>query len=346
MRRFRYLFIPLAVFLLDGCADQVTTPTPDLVASAKKPPRPPEPPEPPAADPVDPDLLFAEYGGRKVGLILSFMDTEGARTNVLDGGDPVEGYSARWAPSGVRFVFAREIPIRRAPSEYRIMIGSLNAGSGSWTVQDLEVLQSRAFAPDWSSSDWIVFTVDGDLWTVRTDGPGKTRLTESGEILEAIWSRDGTKILAHTHDGSAYGLRLYSVDCGPAGCVQTSDPASWALSDLGLGPVDDVAPLDWAHTEDQVLCALATSSGWDLGVLDLSDVENPSLTNLTNSPDSGESQAAWSPDDTQVVHNRWTFDGAPAQLVIRDVSTGTLTTLGEADLNFGVDWNPAPPGGN
>ena len=118
-----------------------------------------------------------------------------------------------------------------------------------------------------------------------------------------------------------------------------------ALADLGIGSAGDVAPGDWAHTKDEVLCALGLPTGWDVGVLDLSDPGNPVLTNLTNSPESGESQAAWSHDDTQIVHNRWTFDGAPAAVGIRDLGTGSFTPLTDANLSFGIDWRPTPPWG-
>ena len=146
MRRTAYFTLPLLLLFFTGCADQATAPELDVTASfAKKVKPPPDPPPP--EDPVDPMILFSEYGGRRVGYVLSFMDTDGNREMALSGGEAIEGTEARWAPSGTQFVFTRGISIRKAPDEHHIMIGTLDDASGEWGVQRLMVSSPRAFYP-------------------------------------------------------------------------------------------------------------------------------------------------------------------------------------------------------
>lgn len=348
MRRLASGIVTIMVLGSIACQDTALAPdlSPDDITSARKKPAPEPPPDDGGGTSVSPMIVFNESTPRD-GFVFYFMDTDGNRGEALVDGDPMEGVSARWAPDGTRFVYTREVTFKKAPSELRLMVASLDPGTDTWSVARVPVSSTRTGYPAWSPHDWIVYNVAGDLWTVRPDGSGETQLTSDGDIADnTVWSRDGSKVLAHVHDGTGWRMRLYSVDCSSGTCEQDAAPTEILLPDLGLDPLDDLAPVDWAHTQDKVLCALGTSAGWDMAILDLTDPSSPTLENLTDSPEAGESQGAWSPDDTQIVHDRWTFDRAPMQLVIRDLATGTVSVSVEADVSrFGVDWNPDPTPG-
>jgi Tol biopolymer transport system component len=351
----RKLSCGVAIILVMGlgaCQDTGVAPDSSLdeLATARKNPKPEPPPDDDGGSAtVAPTIVFSE-SARRGGPVVFFMDADGNRGEALADGEQIKGTVPRWSPDGTGFVYTQEVTFKKAPSEIRLMVATLDPGSDTWSVAQVPTSITRVgFESDWSPHGWLLFNdFAGNIWTIRPDGSGESQLTFDGEAWDhALWSRDGSSVLAHVHDGTGYSLRIYSVDCSSGTCAQAGAPTEILLTDLGLDPLDDVAPLDWAHNSDRLLCAMGTSSGWDLGILDLSDPGNPTLTNLTASPDAGESAGAWSPDDSKIVHGRWTFDRAPAQLLIRDVSTGAITASVEADVSHGkVDWNPVPPAGS
>jgi Tol biopolymer transport system component len=349
MRRLSCGLVTILMIGLFACQDTGLGPDPSMLdsAMARKDPKPKPPPDDGGGSTVAPTIVFSE-SARRVGPVLYFMDADGNRGEAMADGKQIKGISPRWSPDGTQFVYTQEVTFRKAPDEIRLMVATLDPGTDSWSVAQVPTSSMRVgFFPDWSPHGWLVFNDGGDLWTIRPDGTGETQLTSDGDLNDrALWSRDGSTILAHIHDGTGWSLRLYAVDCSSGTCAQIGSPTEILLADLGVATLEEVDPLDWAHGSDRVLCAMGTSAGWDLGILDLSEPGAPSLTNLTNSPDAGETAGAWSPDDSQVVHNSFTFDGAPTQMLIRDVSTGDITASVEADAtHWKVDWNPVPAGG-
>ena len=91
--------------------------------------------------------------------------------------------------------------------------------------------------PDWSpSGKSIVFTRDGDLYTVNVDGSGFTRLTDTPGVKEwaPTWSPDGKKI-AYGYLGRLRVINLETeVVTDLTGTPEGSDAPTWSPDGLAL----------------------------------------------------------------------------------------------------------------
>jgi Tol biopolymer transport system component len=152
---------------------------------------------------------------------------------------------------------------------------ALAIASGSFVVG------SRLIAGDARVPGLIAFDAEGDIWTVRDDGTGLTRLTDtsSGEA-NPVWSPDGTEIAySLVLDGKNHGIAVMTADGTPVqelelpqGLSQPSFPVWTPDGDLATRAVDPngkgVIVLWYASTPKLVETSLFT----DLGhVLELED---------------------------------------------------------------------------
>lgn len=186
-----------------------------------------------------------------------------------------------------------------------------------------------------------------DLYVMRTDGSGRTRLTRHTEtsggivrVSRAEWSRSADRILAilWNHDTAEFTRRLYTIDCAAA-CALT-DSIDLDLS-AGLAPVDGFGQMDWAHASDRfVTQVLINDRGpGDLWIVDLSDPTAPSLTRLTSTDAVNEGEPAWSADDSEIAFES-DADGVVRVYLMNADGTARRAVSAEIGNGFGLDWKP------
>jgi hypothetical protein len=81
-------------------------------------------------------------------------------------------------------------------------------------------------SPSWSpDGSLIAFNLDGDLWTMHTNGSSPTDITNSADYEDApVWSPDGTKI-AFTDNG--VDAEIYVMDANGSNRVNVSNNAAY-----------------------------------------------------------------------------------------------------------------------
>jgi hypothetical protein len=192
---------------------------------------------------------------------------------------------------------------------------ALAIASGSFVVG------SRLIAGDARVPGLIAFDAEGDIWTVRDDGTGLTRLTDtsSGEA-NPVWSPDGTEIAySLVLDGKNHGIAVMTADGTPVqelelprGLSQPSFPVWTPDGDLATRAVDPngkgVIVLWYASTPKLVETSVFT----DLGhVLELED----STGDFNLSPDGATIAFQGDPDAVVLAADA---DGTD----VRQVTTG------------------------
>ncbi len=121
-----------------------------------------------------------------------------------------------WSPNGKQLVF-------QAERKQRSRLYRINAdGTGLKQLQFFGDLVAGDLSPDWSSTNKIVFSYQGSLWTIRPDGSGLTEVASPDEYGDRgfylpSWSPDGTQIAAEI-DGSSFadgGIMVVTPAPGP-----------------------------------------------------------------------------------------------------------------------------------
>jgi WD40 repeat protein len=119
----------------------------------------------------------------------------------------------------------------------------------------LKVLSDNALEEvDWSVKDWIVYEgADLQIWKVKSDGEGLTRLTNGGENSNPVWNKTGNKI--------AYWRT------GAGGKVYVLDEFGSRLDTLSL-----FRPYAWSPN-DQIICSGPGSDliSYTIGYFDLNN---------------------------------------------------------------------------
>ena len=143
------------------------------------------------------------------------MDADGGRPHQLtqsSGSTTSEDHEPAWSPDGKSIVFTRlndtAAPVneqalfviaRGGGKPRRITRWSLNAGGANWAPDGSRILfQSYR---DCSCSQ------TSQVYMVRPDGSGATKLTSAGRNIEPNWSPDGAKI-AYAHEPGRGALHL------------------------------------------------------------------------------------------------------------------------------------------
>ncbi len=82
-----------------------------------------------------------------------------------------------------------------------------------------------------------------DLWLVRTDGTGLTRLTDTpADETAPTVSPDGTRLAYSSDGGRAGGRQIYVRPAGGGAATRITDPANGTATEPAWNPVNDASP--------------------------------------------------------------------------------------------------------
>ena len=131
----------------------------------------------------------------------------------------------------------------------------------------------------------LVFSAEGDVWTMRADGSERTRLTDDpAEDLDPAWSPDGTMIAFRSHRDGDEEVYVMSAD--------GSDERN-----LSRSPLSDYSP---AWSPDGTRIAFASDRDGDPNEIYVMDADGSNQVRVTDNPGIDE-YPAWSPDGAEIA---------------------------------------------
>jgi TolB protein len=158
----------------------------------------------------------------------------------------------------------------------------------------------------------IVFDNWNDVWAIRADGTGLTKLTHSpGHDFDPSWSPDGKRIAFRSE--------------------RSGEPEIWVMHADGTGQRRVSAGLSPAWSPDGSLIAFSGPSG--LSVI------RPDGTGLRVLPDTeGGEYPSWSPDGSRIAFNsNLTGDHV---MYIAQADGSKVVDLSRVGEGWQVDWSP------
>lgn len=188
------------------------------------------------------------------------------------------------------------------------------------------------FGPTWSPDDTrlaFAYAASGEteqIWTMATDGSGRTRLADSNDTFEwePEWGPDGRIVYVRAMSGHQ---RLWVVNTDG----MNSNPVT-------VDEVFDEGEPAWSPDGEYLLFSRTLEAGGtpDLWVVG-SDLQDP--RNLTDSPGYTDAKGAWSPDGSQILFesNR---DGDVDLYVINFDGTGLTQLTDDAGYDGDATWSP------
>jgi Tol biopolymer transport system component len=276
-------------------------------------------------------LRYAKGTGEGFDYRLVIADADGRV--VADFDPPAVGYS--WSPDGSQIAFSTF----RERTDHDIAIAARN-GSGTRIIVDSP--RSDA-SPAWSpTGDLIAFTSgpvfdrdagDEDIYVVRPDGTGLTRLTGPGPDGEPVWSPDGGRIAFVGARGG--GSEIFVMNADGSGRVAVTD-----------APTKDVTSPVWSPDGSRIAFGLFSGSDWDVYVVDADGTDQIPLAAGPND----EVGPAWAADGSFLAYsvaesseacgcdNAGTFD----IFAVRPDGTGRRRLTHDAgELGGDLAWKPS-----
>jgi len=196
---------------------------------------------------------------------------------------PANECDISWAPGGKRIVLASS---RSGNPELYVM-----RSDGS-DVKRLTKTGADETSPDWSpNGKWIAYVRNGDIWKMRPNGTGRTKVTGSPVSVSwsPSWSPDSRRLAFE--DDRDTGDR-------PTSEIWTVRPNGKGLTRLTHNRVDDFQP-SWSPNGKQIAFASARGGGLDhIWVMR----PNGSAQHALTTTDEGFAPGDFMPDWQRVVH--------------------------------------------
>ncbi|MBN2316309.1 MAG: PD40 domain-containing protein [Sedimentisphaerales bacterium] len=276
------------------------------------------------------EIAIAGLRQEKPALIAVSRKTGKTRTLLED--PPNAFWLADWSPDG-KWILGVSIPNSGVQSQVLV---NLETKEETVLAEKIQGRPSTFFSPDGAWFTYITQEVNKYILNLRQiDGPGRTKYTDfPGEILQPMWSPDGTYIV---FTGVQKGVGRLRQDL-------------WALrieGDRFVGPPSPILPdveqmqfFNWSQNGQ-----LAYRNGFELGGIFVLPVD-PKTGKATGQPrqlvrSGGMAMHCWSPDGEQIAvidrQEGWelSFISSDSGETIRKISLPEIQNRGH-----GISWSP------
>lgn len=223
-----------------------------------------------------------QHGEGSINLVVANADGSGAK--VLPSAR-LGGTQPTWSPDGAQLAFSSAWVLSTSRSPAKICV--MNAGGGG--MRQLTDGPLSDLRPQWAPDGQTILFVrgpfdygnpNGDVYAVRADGSGLTKVTSLGEVIGFALSPDGTQLAVA--DGKAH--RIVVLPFGSSGTSRTLID-----SDYGWGAVG----IDWSPDGTALVLGNEDYSG-GTGP-DKLVVVNADGSGLSAIPDAKGYSPAWQP---------------------------------------------------
>ncbi len=269
-----------------------------------------------AGDPLEEEVV-AEFTTIDTTLAIAFVRTFGGAGTIsrmnADGTGLItitSGFQPAWSPDGSQIAFASGFD--------GLDVHRVNA-DGSGSVSRLTDSPGHDDEPAWSpDGSQIAFgsvrTGDYEVWVMNVDGSNQRRLTIGGG-LSPSWSPDGSRIAFNTLNDVIY--------------IMNADGSDQTQLTRGWGP-------RWSPGGNRILFYHSGVEGNpDVYVVSL---DGTGRVNLTNHP-AVDWFPAWSPDASQIVFTRGSFEMNDADIYVMDADGANVVRLTTDELRH---WDGQP----
>ena len=181
---------------------------------------------------------------------------------------------------------------------------------------------------------------DWELYVMNADGSNPVRLTDhEGWDGYAVWAPDGKSVIFDREDSGKKESWFLDIASGKIRALGTYD--GW------------MAINDWSDDGSTLLAFHEVDGQRDLYLL---NTRGKVLRRLTDTPQSNEHDAHFSPDETTVAYSSGPKDGSGTTLEIINLDSGeSSVVVNSSGRAYGVAWSPSgtqiaytdnPPGGD